>query len=87
MNQTNTKLKALIADLFNCNPAEVTDATGPGDIPGWDSLGHVSLMAEIQRQFGKHVPLEDALEVESVADLTRILERLPSTTSEDLAGR
>ena len=81
MSQTNTKLKELIADLFKCNLAEVTDGTGPGDIPGWDSLGHVSLMAEIQRQFGKHVPLEDAVEVESVADLTRILERLPSTTS------
>jgi acyl carrier protein len=81
MTDTNAKLKLLIADLFKCDPSEVTDATGPGDIPGWDSLGHVTLMAEIQRQFHKHVPIEDAIEVESVADLTRILERLHSPAS------
>jgi acyl carrier protein len=79
MNDTNAKLKLLIADLFKCDPSDVTDATGPGDIPGWDSLGHVTLMAEVQRQFGKHVPIEDAIEVESVADLGRILERLQGT--------
>lgn len=81
MTDTNTKLKALIADLFKCDISEVTDKTGPGDIPGWDSLGHVMLMTEIQRQFGTHVPVEDAIDVESVADLTRILERLEQTPS------
>lgn len=76
MNDTSEKLKLLIADLFQCDVSEVTDATGPGDLPGWDSLGHVTLMTEIQRRFDKHVPIEDAIEVESVADLTRIIDRL-----------
>jgi acyl carrier protein len=81
MTDSTTKLKLLIADLFKCDPSEVTDATGPGDIPGWDSLGHVTLMTEIQRQFHKHVPIEDAIEVESVADLARILDRLQASGS------
>jgi acyl carrier protein len=78
---TNAQLKSLIAELFKCSLAEVTDGTGPGDLPGWDSLGHVTLMTEIQRRFGHHVPIEDAVEVESVADLERILERLQATPS------
>ena len=81
MNDTSTQLKHLIAELFQCDPSEVTDATGPGDLPGWDSLGHVTLMTEIQRRFGKHVPIEDAIEVESVADLDRILQRLQTQPS------
>jgi len=81
MTDSSARLKQLIADLFKCDPSEVTDATGPGDLPGWDSLGHVTLMAEIQRQFHKHVPIEDAIEVESVADLARILDRLQTTPS------
>jgi acyl carrier protein len=80
MTDTSADLKLLIADLFKCDPSEVTDSTGPGDIPGWDSLGHVTLMTEIQRRFHKHVPIEDAIEVESVADLARILERLHTST-------
>ena len=81
MSDTNAQLKSLIAELFKCNVADVTDETGPGDLPGWDSLGHVSLMTEIQRRFGKHVPIEDAIEVESVADLDRILQRLQAIPS------
>jgi acyl carrier protein len=70
------KLKHLIAELFKCDVADLTDDIGPGDIPGWDSLGHVALMAEIHKQFGTHVPVEDAIEVESIADLVDVLERL-----------
>jgi acyl carrier protein len=72
----NEKLKRLVASLFKCDVNDVTDETGPGDIAGWDSLGHVALMVEIQTQFGRHVPVEDAIEVETVADLAAILERL-----------
>jgi hypothetical protein len=33
-------------------------------------------MARIQQRFGSHVPVEDAIEVESITDLVEILERL-----------
>lgn len=75
------KLKELIAHLFKVSPDELTDATGPGDVPGWDSLGHVTLMVEIQKQFGAHVPVEDAIEVESIADIVAVLERLEGSTA------
>lgn len=76
---TNARLKTLIAGLFKCDVAQLTDSVGPGDVPGWDSLGHVMLMAEIQKQFGKHVPIEDAIDVESIADLVAVLDRLETT--------
>ena len=76
MEQTSTMLKQLISGLFKCRLTDLTDETGPGDIPGWDSLGHVMLMAAIQREFGQHVPVEDAIEVTSIADLQAILDRL-----------
>lgn len=76
MSSSSESLKQLMADLFKCDVSELTDDIGPGDIPGWDSLGHVALMAEIQKQFGTHVPVEDAISVESIRDLVQILERL-----------
>jgi len=78
MDVMTAKLKQLIADLFRCDVSDLTDTTGPGDIPGWDSLGHVMLMAEVQKQFGSHVPVEEAIDVESIADLAAILKRLQS---------
>ena len=79
MDSVNQKLKLLIAQLFRCDVSDLSDQTGPGDIPGWDSLGHVTLMAEIQKQFGRHIPVEDAIEVESIADLEAILVRVQGT--------
>ncbi len=76
MEHTTTKLTQLIADLFKCDLTDLTNQTGPGDIPGWDSLGHVILMSAIQKEFGQHVPIEDAIEVTSIADLQAILDRL-----------
>ena len=45
-------LKKLIANLFDCDVADILDETGPGDLKGWDSLGHVVLMSAIQEEFG-----------------------------------
>ena len=73
---TNVRLKMLIARLFNCDVSQLSDEAGPGSVPGWDSLGHITLMAEIQQEFGKQVPLEEAIEVESIADLVAVLDRL-----------
>ena len=71
-----SRLKKLAAGLFRCDESELADDAGPGDVPGWDSLGHVALMAAIQQEFGVHVPVEDAIEVETLAELAEILERL-----------
>jgi acyl carrier protein len=76
---TSARLKALIAELFDCSAAELTDDIGPGDIPGWDSLGHVTLIAEIRKQFGRQVPVEEAIAVDSIADLAAILDRLETS--------
>lgn len=70
------RLNKLIANLFDCDVTDLSDETGPGDLKGWDSLGHVALMAAIQEEFGMHVPVEDAIEVESISDLIMLLERL-----------
>lgn len=74
MSNTEQELKKLMANLFRCSEDELTPETGPGDINGWDSLGHVSLMTEIQNQFGKHIPVEDAIEIESLADIVGLLD-------------
>ena len=74
MSELKTKLTQLISELFECDATEVTGDVGPGDLDGWDSLGHVSLMTEIQDRFGKHIPVEDAIEIESVDEIVELLE-------------
>ena len=77
----STRLKQLIAHLFKVSADDLSDDVGPGDVPGWDSLGHVTLMVEIQKQFGTHVPVEDAIEVESIKDIVVLLQRLEGSAA------
>ena len=79
MSDTATQLKKLMADLFQCSESDLTDDTGPGDINGWDSLGHVTLMTEIQTRFGKHIPVEDAIEIESIAGIVKLLDSIEAS--------
>ena len=72
---TRERLKNLIAEIFKCDPATLTDDVGPGQVPGWDSLGHVTLIAALQKEFGREISLEDAIDVESIADLVRVLDQ------------
>ena len=74
MSETKDKLIKLVADLFECDVAELNGDVGPGEIEGWDSLGHVSLMSEIQDKFGQHIAVEDAIEVESIDDIVELLD-------------
>ena len=76
MSNIREDLVTVIAELFECDKTEVTGDIGPGELEGWDSLGHVSLMSEIQDKFGKHIPVEDAIEVESVDDIVELLESI-----------
>ena len=36
------------------------------DVPGWDSLGHVNLIAELESRFGISLPMEDIALIDSV---------------------
>lgn len=79
MSDTATQLKKLMADLFQCSESDLSDELGPGDINGWDSLGHVTLMTEIQTRFGKHIPVEDAIEIESIAGIVKLLDSIEAS--------
>ena len=41
IDNLNDKLKRIISDQFNCDASELSDSTGPGDIPQWDSIGKI----------------------------------------------
>ncbi len=49
----------LIANTFNVPSREVTLLTRPGEVDGWDSLGHSVLLTRLTRRLG--VPLDEHL--------------------------
>lgn len=72
-------IQAIFQRIFNAQPEEITDHTRRGELQGWDSLGHLELLEALQKEFGIKIPPEQALEMEAVQDIKRILTSLGPT--------
>ena len=49
---------ALAARIFGADRASIDGATAYESIPGWDSVNHLRLVMETEREFGVKYPLE-----------------------------
>jgi acyl carrier protein len=60
---------ALIVDTFDMNPDMISIETRPGEIAGWDSLGHSVLLTRLSRRFRVTMTEDLARPVNNVAEL------------------
>lgn len=52
----------------------IEDDTGSEDIPGWDSLNHVLLISDIEKEFSIRFSLDELLEMQSFGEICRKVE-------------
>jgi acyl carrier protein len=79
VKEIETRLKGFLAKQFQVGEESISEDLSFGDLPQWDSLGHMSLMAAIENQFGVEV------NADSIADLVNyqaILNYLKKSTHE-----
>ena len=68
------EIRGLFANVFKYE-GDVTPATSRKDVPKWDSLQHVALVAAIEEQFGITLSMDEMVEIRSVKDICNILDR------------
>ena len=55
-------------------PAEsVTIDTIPDDVPKWDSLGHMAMVAALETEFGVQFELDEVMEMATVSKIVEIV--------------
>jgi acyl carrier protein len=64
-----------IADLFEESPENVKPGTKREDIPGWDSLGVLTLMAGLDEEFDILLTEEEMQELRKIKDILKILKK------------
>jgi acyl carrier protein len=68
------EIRGLFANVFRYE-GDITPATSRKDVPKWDSLQHVALVAAIEEQFGIALSMDEMVEMRSVKDISNILDR------------
>jgi len=63
------KIIALMEEIFQVPAGTVTEATKAEDLEEWDSLAHVMLIDALDSELGISIPLDEAVEISSVAEI------------------
>lgn len=64
-----------LADLFAEQESHVNENTPRRDVPGWDSMGQLMLMAGLDERFGIQLSNEELTKLRSISDVLDILRR------------
>ena len=57
----------------------IADRMSFDDIPGWDSVGHMSLVTELETQFGITLDMEEIVGLDSVGAVRAAVARKSTT--------
>jgi acyl carrier protein len=79
-NQSATleRIEQVVRALLNNDGISLTPETRAADVPGWDSLAHVSIIFGIEEEFGVRFSDQDLVGVETVGDLAERVDRAPA---------
>jgi acyl carrier protein len=64
-----------VSETFEDPPGRISAATVREEIPGWDSLGTLSLIAALDERFDIHLSEQDIEALKSVNDILELLRR------------
>lgn len=79
MNSESDILKALepiFCSVFHLNSIQLSMTTSANEIRNWDSMHHVSLMADIETHFGFEFDFDDLISIQNVGDIVRVVLRI-----------
>ena len=63
-----TRLASAFQDVFDREVA-LTDETTAADVPGWDSLNHITLIGTVEDEFDVKFPMKDVVGMKNVGEL------------------
>ena len=69
-----SELKATILAAIRLDEWDIDDNTVASQVPGWDSLSHVTVIAAVEERFGVHFGMREVLAMKKIGDLQRLID-------------
>ncbi len=69
-----SRVQKAFTGAFQIDPQRVTMDTIPGDVDGWDSMGHISLVNSLEDEFRLSFEVDELMAMENVKEIVRIIE-------------
>ena len=72
MKNIETKIKEIIAHVLEVSVDYIEDDTEIGDISKWDSLHHIQIISDIEKEYDFHFTPEEIMKMGCVEDIIRV---------------
>lgn len=66
----------IIASVLEVDVCDIEMDTAIGDLPEWDSIHHLQIIAELEKVYNIKFNVSDLAELEDVSDLTSLVEEM-----------
>ena len=75
MSELENRLFLLVANAFGCSFEEINIDSVPSSVERWDSMSHVFLICEIEREFGISFTPNDLTKLGSIKNIIETLKQ------------
>jgi acyl carrier protein len=75
MEQTIHRVRDIISTLFNVDEQTIDAESSNSTISGWDSMGQLMLILELEQQFNIEIPPEESEKLTNVAAIVLLIDR------------
>ena len=72
---TLEQLQLLFRKIFKDEGLIITPSTSAKDIPSWDSLMHISLIAAVESEFNISFTFNEVMRFNNVGDMVMLIEK------------
>ena len=79
-NSTDKKLKTILVKVLLIDESQINDDMSRKTVKEWDSMAHLMLVSEIESAFEVTMDDDDIMEIQTVADIKKTLQKLGITT-------
>jgi acyl carrier protein len=66
-------VEEVVSRVFGVERGSLDESSCPETVEGWDSMGHLNLVAALEKAFNVSIDIGDAMEMGSVLKIRQIL--------------
>lgn len=69
------RLKGVVLGVLKLDDFDLQDNTTAAEVPGWDSLTHVAILAAVEKEYGIRFRSLEVLRLKNVGELQALVSR------------
>ena len=74
------KISEIVMDVTDAEDVVLTDSSVPADVEDWDSLNHIQIVVEIEKEYGIRFSTQEIQSFQNVGDVANMIEQKVSAS-------